>query len=124
LAAEIRVRDLICKLKAHQEMAEMAERQPQQWREQGAWPVVQPRLGHRRGIREDQAGVLGREEPHFEDKPEKWCYYKRKRPLHPAADSRGGTEHSAEAATALTGVLDFLSDEGVSEDEVARFGAC
>ncbi len=122
-AAEIRVGDLICTLKAHQEMAEMAEQQPQQWREQklGRWYSPVLAIGVESG--RIMLGVLGREEPHFEDKPEKERYYKRKRPLHPAADSQGGTEHSAEAAAALTGVLDFLSDEEVSEDEVARFVA-
>lgn len=66
---------------------------------------------------------MGREEPYWEDIPEKERYFKRKRPLHPATDSRGGTGHSAKAATALIGLLDFLSDREASEDEVARFVA-
>ena len=99
----------------------MAERQPQQWRQQGLGRWYSPVLAIGAESGRIKLGVLGRAEPHFEDRPERERYYRRKRPLDPAADSRGGTEHSAEAATALTGVLDFLSDKEVSEYELSSF---
>jgi hypothetical protein len=124
-AAEIRAGDLICTLSKHKEMAELAERQPQQWREQGLGRWYSPVLAIGAESGRIKLGVLGREEPHHssEDKPEDALYYKRRRPLYPEEDSRRRTRHSAEAATALTGVLDFLSQDEVSEDELARLVA-
>ena len=64
-AAEIRVGDdLICTLKEHREMAELAERQPQQWREQGVGWWYSPFLAIGVESGRIKLGVLGREDPH------------------------------------------------------------
>jgi hypothetical protein len=88
-AAEIRVGDLICTLNDHKEMAELAERQPQQWREQGLGRWYRPVLAIGVESGRIKLGVLGREEPHHsEDRHEDALYYKRRCPLYPAEDSR------------------------------------
>jgi hypothetical protein len=109
-ALKIHVGDLICTLTKHKEMAELAEQQPQQWREQGLARWYSPVLAIGSENESIKLGVLGHDRPWWEDRPEKERYFKRSCPLQPAADSRGKSKHSAEAATALMGVLDFLSE--------------
>lgn len=125
LAAEIRAGDLICTLNDHAKMVELAERQPQQWREQGLGQWYSPVLAIGVESGRIKLGVLGHDEPHHssEDKPEDALYYKRRRPLYPEKDARRRARHSAEAATALVGVLDYLSEDEVPEDELARLVA-
>jgi hypothetical protein len=117
---EIRAGDLVCTPEQHREIVELAESQPQQWKEQdlGKWyrPVL---ITHAESGR-IKLGILGDSEPRWE-RPDDACYFLRKRPLDSVADSRGNRQHSIEVAKALTGLLDFLSEDEEREDVAVRF---